>query len=136
MEIQIIEETQNDSNIKVTIIEWDILQKLVTTKNTKKKPTVSYLFTPVLIFSMPFPLFPYFTQISIRHQSYLLVLEKCRWDEMTGYAPQFSNISAKSNDFFSCQTRSNMCIFWNFVIDFVLKEIKNVKNIIVNFYLL
>ena len=24
-----------------------------------------------------------------------------------------------------------MCIFWNFVIDFVLKEIKNAKNIIV-----
>ena len=50
---------------------------------------------------------------------------------MTGYFPQFSsNISAKPYDFLSRQTRSNMCIFWNFVIDFVLKEIKNAKNII------
>ena len=50
---------------------------------------------------------------------------------MTGYSPQFSNISAKSNDIFAGQTRSNMFIFWNFVIDFVLKEIKNAKNIVI-----
>ena len=105
----------------MTVISWlSLLTEIfysvvfVTTKNTKKTPTVSYLFIPVLIFSMPFPLFPYFTQISIRHQSYLLTLEKCRRDKITGYSPQFSNISVKSNDFFSGQTRSNMCIFWNF----------------------
>ena len=50
---------------------------------------------------------------------------------MTGYSPQISNISAKSNYFFSGQTRLNMCIFWKLIIDFVLKEIKNAKNIIV-----
>ena len=50
---------------------------------------------------------------------------------MTGYSPQFSNISAKSNDIFLSSTTSNMCIFWNFVIDFVLKEIKNAKNIVI-----
>ena len=49
---------------------------------------------------------------------------------MTGYSLQFSNISAKSNDFFS-RFFLNKFIFQNFVIDFVLKEIKNVKNIII-----
>ena len=47
---------------------------------------------------------------------------------MTGYFPKFSNISAKPNDFLSRQTRSNICIFWNFVIGFVLKGIKNAKK--------
>ena len=50
---------------------------------------------------------------------------------MTGYFPQFSNISDKPNDFLSRQTSSKMCIFWNFVTDLVLKEIKNAKNIII-----
>ena len=105
METQTIEETQNYSNIKVIVIDWDILQWCFCYyKKYKKNPTVSYLFIPVLIFSMPLPLSPYFTQISIRHQKYLLALEKCRLDKMTGYSPQFSNISAKSNDFFSGQT--------------------------------
>ena len=51
--------------------------------------------------------------------------------------PNFQIYLPNQMTFFSGQTRSNQgglsnkCIFWNFVIDFVLKEIKNAKNIIV-----
>ena len=109
----------------MTVISWlSLLTEIfysvvfVTTKNAKKKPTISF---PIYLFLYLFLACPF-----------LLALEKCRWDKMTGYSPQFSNISAKSNDFFSGQTRSNVCIFWNFVIDFVWKEIKNAKNTILS----
>ena len=113
---------RSSRKLRMIVISWlSLLTEIfysvvfVTTKNTKK--------------TLPFPI--YLFLYSFLACPFLLALEKCRWNKMTGYSPQFSNISAKSKDFFSGQTRSNMCIFWNFVIDFVLKEIKNAKNIIV-----
>ena len=66
----------------VTLQEQEALiieetQETNTVTEHVKIPTVSYLFIPVLIFSMPFPFFPFFTQISIRYQNHLLALEKC-----------------------------------------------------------
>ena len=109
--------TLNGSTFSLSVIPdfshpFRIISGFCYYKKYKKNPTISYLFIPVLIFSMPFALFPYFTQLSIRRQSYLLALEKCRRDKLTGYSPQFPNISAKSNDFFSGQT----CVYFGILL--------------------